>query len=172
MTEPNDTWTDATTLNLTTTVHIARPQELDMHPSNTSSQRGFTLIELLIVVAIVGILSAVALPMYTAYIAQGKVVEAQSALTSARVAMEQFYQDHRAYNATGTPCVAGWPAATAYFTYDCAPAANTYTITASNAANQGLGAAGSYVYTINESNTKATTAFPGGKTSASAWISK
>lgn len=136
------------------------------------SQRGFTLIEILIVVAIVGILAKVAMPMYSSYIARGKVIEAQSTLTSARVAMEQYYQDHRAYNATGTPCAAGWPAATTYFTYGCVPTASTYTITATNAAGQGLGAADSYVYTINESNTKTTTAFPGGKSSTTTWISK
>jgi type IV pilus assembly protein PilE len=135
-------------------------------------QRGFTLVEIMIVVAIVAILSAVALPAYTSYMARGKLVDAQSALTSGRVSMEQYYQDHRAYNATGTPCAAGWPAATTYFTYGCAATSTTFTITATSAANQGLGAAGSYVYTINESNTKATTAFPGGKTSATTWISK
>ena len=129
-------------------------------------QRGFSLIELMIVVVIVGILAKVALPMYTSYMARGKLVDAQSTLTTARVAMEQYYQDHRTY--VGATC----PAATTYFTYGCTTAANTFTITATNAANQGLGAAGSYVYTINESNVKATTAFPGGQTSASTWISK
>lgn len=136
------------------------------------SQRGFTLIEIMIVVAIVGILATVAAPMYSSYMARGKVVEAQSSLTSARVTMEQYYQDHRAYNTTGTPCAAGWPAATTYFTYGCVPTASAYTITATNVAGQGIGTAGSYVYTINESNTKATTAFPGGKTSLNTWISK
>jgi len=131
-----------------------------------TSQRGFTMIELMITVAIVGILSAVALPMYTSYMARGKVVEAQSSLTSARVTMEQYYQDHRTY-VSGT-C----PAATTYFSYACALAANTYTITATSLAGQGLGAAGSYVYTIDQNNAKTTTAFPGGKTSTNTWISK
>lgn len=134
--------------------------------------RGFSLIELMIVVAIVGLLAKVALPMYSTYMARGKVVEAQSALTSARVVMEQYYQDHRAYDAAGTPCVANWPAASAYFTYGCVPTASTYTITATNVANQGLGAAGSYVYTIDSNNNKATAASPGGNTSANSWISK
>ncbi len=135
--------------------------------------KGFTLIELMIVVAIIAILAGVAIPMYSAYMARGKVVEAQSKLTSARVEMEQYYQDHRAYNGTGTPCAAGWPLATTYFTYGCvASTANTYTVTATNAANQGLGAAGSYVYTIDSGGIKTTTAFPGGKTSTNTWISK
>ena len=129
-------------------------------------QRGFTLIEIMIVVAIVGILASVALPMYNSYLARGKVVEAHSTLTSARIQMEQYYQDNRTYVA------ATCPGASSYFTYACVTAANTFTITATNVASQGLGAAGSYKYTINQSNVKATTAFPGGKTSATTWISK
>lgn len=142
-------------------------------------QRGFTLIELLIVVAIIGILVKVAIPMYSSYMVRGKLVEAQSTLTSSRVVMEQYYQDHRAYDATGTPCTSGWPAATSYFTYGCVPAissasspSNTYTITATSAAGQGLGAAGSYVYTINESNTKSTLKFAGATTNSNTWVSK
>lgn len=132
-----------------------------------NKQRGFSLIELMIVVAIVGIIAKVALPMYTAYMARGKVTEAQSALTSGRVAMEQYFQDYRTY--VGATC----PAATTYFTYACATAATSYTITASSTAGQGLGAAGSYVYKIDSSNNKSTTTFAGASCPANTlWITK
>lgn len=130
------------------------------------TQRGFTLIEIMIVVAIVGILSAIAVPVYTAYIARGKVTDAHATLTTARIRMEQYYQDNRTY--IGGPI----PATSTYFSYACTCAASTFTLTASSLANQGLGAANSYRYTINQSNVRATTAFPGGKTSANSWISK
>jgi len=129
-------------------------------------QRGFTLIEIMIVVAIVGILSAVAIPMYTSYMARGKLVEAQSTLTAARVAIEQYYQDNRTY--VGFTC----PTATSYFSYSCTVATDSYTLTASNVAGQGLGDANSYAYTINASNAKATTRFAGATSTAACWITK
>lgn len=134
-------------------------------------QSGFTLVEIMIVVAIVGILSAVAIPMYTSYMARGKLVDAQSALTTARVALEQYYQDNRTYANTATktsPC----PAATSYFSYACTTAANSFVVTATNVANQGLGAAGSYVYTIDSTNAKKTTTFAGSASTATCWITK
>jgi type IV pilus assembly protein PilE len=142
-----------------------------------NKQKGFTLVELLIVVAIVGILAKIALPMYTSYLVRGKLVEAQSTLTSARVAMEQYYQDHRTYtggDASVSASPAGiCPAATTYFTYSCsAPTSTTYTLTASSNAGQGLGAANDYVYTIDQSNSKATTTFAGTANASACWISK
>jgi type IV pilus assembly protein PilE len=59
---------------------------------------GFSLIELLVVLVIVGIVSAIALPSYTQHVQRGHRVEAIGALLEAQHFMERFYSAHGRYD--------------------------------------------------------------------------
>jgi type IV pilus assembly protein PilA len=68
-------------------------------------QKGFTLIELMIVVAIIGILAAVALPAYQDYTKRAKMSETVLAASACRTAITEVYQSGSASNAPG---INGW----------------------------------------------------------------
>jgi len=137
--------------------------------------RGFTLVEVMIVVAIVGILAAVALPAYQDYVRRSQLPEATSALADYRVKMEQYYQDNRNYggggcaDGTNAPAWAAFSAAK-HFTFACvtSSAGQGYTITATGASGQ----AGGHVYTIDHNNNQRTTTFKGASVTKDCWLIK
>jgi len=149
-----------------------------------TAQSGFTLIEVMIVVAIVAILAAVALPSYADYVLRSKLTEAFNALSDSRVKMEQSYQDNRRYakTALGTDCpdiIVSSQSNLKYFTIVCAvvaanaaatpPTDETYTITATGIAGTPTAA---FIYTINNTNAKGTTTTKWSSTATTCWTAK
>jgi len=135
---------------------------------NGKSKSGFTLVELMITVAIIGILSTVAIPSYTSYVTRGRIPEATSTLAAKRVQMEQYFQDNRQYAAAAPACAD--VASSKYFTFSCSAVnATSFTLQA-----VGKGAMTGFTYTINERNVKSTimtTGAPSGWTgSADCWV--
>jgi len=59
---------------------------------NYRAQKGFTLIELMIVVAIIGILAAIALPAYQSYTARAQMTEALNLTSGLRIAVSETWQ--------------------------------------------------------------------------------
>ena len=101
------------------------------------TQHGFTLIELMIAVAIIAILSAIAIPQYSEYVMRSRITEATMTLSDQRLKMERFFQDNRSFQPVGLPAactantVAPPPGPTAHFNFVCTVGSpTTYTVTA------------------------------------------
>jgi type IV pilus assembly protein PilE len=134
---------------------------------NQRSQQGFTLLEVMIVVAIVAILTSIAVPAYSDYMTRSRLTEAYATLGSQRVRMEQYYQDQRTYTGACTDgTVAPRMVDTAQFRYTCTIADQTYTLTAT-----GQGSTAGFVFTVDQNNARATRGAPSGWTVNNAcWI--
>lgn len=117
------------------------------------AQKGFTLIELMIVVAIIGILAAIAVPAYQNYTLRARFTEVVNATAAVKTGIEICVQDGNCFNGAGAPVNVAWlafglipaqPVATNVLASVNIDAAGVITSTATN--NQGL-AGETYVLT-------------------------
>lgn len=60
-------------------------------------KNGFTLVELMIVIAILGIVAAIAIPSYNGYISSARLTEAQNNIAALKLAEEEFFLENNAY---------------------------------------------------------------------------
>jgi type IV pilus assembly protein PilE len=140
------------------------------HPHKSSRSDGFTIIELMVGVAVVGILAAVALPSYNAYIQRSRVPVGLDALAAYATRMEQRYQDTGSYRSgtTGTTCAVTLPTAV-NFAVTCATGSDGQSFTATAT---GSGPVTGYTYTINSAGVRQTTAHPKGTPGSNCWTTK
>jgi len=122
------------------------------------AEGGYTLVEMMIVVAILGILGAVAIPAYRGYISAGKEAEAKAGLSNIALLEEQFFAQNRTYvtgaNATALNAAIGFTAEpdTSY-TWSVVAGASGNIATSFKATADGS-AKGLPVFTIDEANNK------------------
>lgn len=125
---------------------------------------GFTLIELMIVVAVIAILAAIAVPSYQQYIFRSKIPVGIDALSSFATRMEQRYQDVGNYG-TGTACAVTVPVA-ANFALACTLTKSGQGFTA---LATGSGAVAGVEYSLDDVGTRVTLKHPSGVPAQNCW---
>lgn len=136
-----------------------------MNMNQLNNKKGFTLIELMIVVAIIGILAAIALPAYQTYSARSGFAEVVSAAAPAKRAVEVCAQTGVPANCATIPVQDGWAAGELVNTVALGgPQGGPYTITVTPNDNvrTGVTATEDYILTGTVLNGAVTWAISGG----------
>ena len=148
-------------------------------PHSRLGQQGFTLIELMITVAIIGILSAIALPSYQQYVARGHRAEAKAVVLEAASHMERFYSENFRYDkdTAGTdialpvglnrsPKEAG---SAKQYDISVASTQTTFTLTATRATGSAMANDPCGNFTLTNTGVKALASAATGQTVATCW---
>lgn len=123
------------------------------------ANKGFTLIEIMIVVTIIGILMAIAVPAYREHVRRSKVADVTASLSELRIRLEQRYQDNRTY-VIATPAL---PTSEYFdFAYTILEKEN-YLITATGKKDMS-----GFAFTVNQANERTSKAW--GVDGLSCWI--
>jgi type IV pilus assembly protein PilE len=140
--------------------------------SRACRQRGFTMLELMMVVVVVALLAAIALPSYTDYIMRSRITEATSGLSDARQRAEQWFLDNRDYTNACSNAIAAVNPQIKTFVLSCPGGKQSSTAYLIQA--DGQGPMSGFQYTVNEANAKITVAVPSGwtKPSVNCWAVK
>jgi type IV pilus assembly protein PilE len=137
--------------------------------NSNNKQSGFTLIELLIVVVVIGILAAIAIPSYQDYVTRSRRAEAQSYMMDLALREEKHRANNITYVAHGA--LPGGVTNTAHYIYTItAPDANSYTITATAQNTQATRDTNCAVLELTQSGTK-TSKTSGGTATTGCWKS-
>lgn len=131
--------------------------------------RGLSLLELLAVLAIIGILSAIAIPSYRDYVVRARLTDAFSGLGAVQAAAEEYWNNRHTYVDLDTDVPRRLPLDSADFTFTLtAASASAYKVKAT-----GRGVVADFAYTIDQNGVRATVAAPQGwGTSTSCWIDR
>jgi len=157
-----------------------RPEQAGMTRPAARGSRGFSLIELMVTVAVVAILSAIAIPAYNSYVLRSHRSEAMNALTSNRQQLERCYSQNFSYlgcpttvgGAATTVCAAAVSTTNGYYQVSCPVlTATTFQLQALALGRQ-VQDSSCYSMTVTNSGlqaAKATAAAGGGVTTLTCW---
>lgn len=131
---------------------------------------GFTLIELMITVSIVGILAAIAIPAYTAYMRQANRTDATRTMLQDAQALQRCYSQNFTYT-TGCSIVAGTTSSPAgyYSILVTIPTTTTYTLTATPQKSPQTGDSECAQFTLSSTGQQAAQNSGGTDTTTTCW---
>ena len=116
-------------------------------PHRLREDRGFTLIELMVVILIVGILSAIAIPTFMNQRAKAQDTDAKSAVRVARVTLETFHTDRQTYDTDAATIVDMEPGLTEARGLTVSGTAKTFTVSVESKSSSGGG--GTFTITLD-----------------------